>query len=644
MKLGTKIMLGFVVTNLIYCLLLATIFLFVKPEESKTELLNRYLWEAFGAANKFGGLMSEQRAAIRAFQAGPSHDRAMFEQWLALNKTAGDTHDMIQTLFSSPEAEPLITPELLGLIQALPGLFQEYSGLAGAVPGRQEKISKIQGEAAGAFDNTAQILALAVKEENDAFSLELRSGARAELLQRRVERIAKLNAAAEAFNNSDKTCTRGLWLKDPALFGRGLAQAAEVEQNLTGLIGAGKTTEAAAALEKAKSALLEEYTPRVKAIMALSGEEAQATARIEAVSQALIDKAGEFTSLVGELARQNMRGISAALSKIALVMLSGAVVALTVSLALGWLVTGIMVRSIEDLIVSLSKSAYEIEQSSLRLTKSSGALAEGTASNSASLEATNSSLAEVNSMTKRNAGHASEAKDLMGQAAEVVGRTEGSIAKVIKAMEEISHSGSEIGKIIKTIDEIAFQTNLLALNAAVEAARAGEAGAGFAVVADEVRNLAIRSAEAAKTTANLIEETIKNIHSGSEMVNATSESFKAVGIQAGQVHGLVTEVAEASGEQSGGIEQISTAVSEMDRVTQSNAAMADESAGEARRLSRQAEHLNNAVGKIVTLMHGDEGGGRSAGSSRTLSLAAPLPPKSTGKSLPMGNGSRNSEG
>jgi len=163
------------------------------------------------------------------------------------------------------------------------------------------------------------------------------------------------------------------------------------------------------------------------------------------------------------------------------------------------------------------------------------------------------------------------------------------------------------------------------------------------VVADEVRNLAIRSAEAAKNTADLIASTISSINSGTEMVHATSEAFKSVGAQAGEVTGLVSEVAEASGEQSRGIEQISQAVTEMDRVTQSNAARADESAGEAHRLSRQAEHLSAAVNKVVALMHGAQAVGLGQEAPR---LAAPPKPPALGgapepapKALPMGEGS-----
>jgi methyl-accepting chemotaxis protein len=182
------------------------------------------------------------------------------------------------------------------------------------------------------------------------------------------------------------------------------------------------------------------------------------------------------------------------------------------------------------------------------------------------------------------------------------------------AVAEITRSSEETGKIIKTIDEIAFQTNLLALNAAVEAARAGEAGAGFAVVADEVRNLAMRAAEAAKNTSNLIENTIKAVRKGNELTNATQEAFKENAEISRKIGQLVDEIAAASEEQSHGITQVNTAVSEMDKVTQSTAANAEESAAAAEELNAQAEQLKVYVEDLVRVV----GGNGHAASSRGI--------------------------
>jgi methyl-accepting chemotaxis protein len=172
------------------------------------------------------------------------------------------------------------------------------------------------------------------------------------------------------------------------------------------------------------------------------------------------------------------------------------------------------------------------------------------------------------------------------------------------AMEAIKVSSDDIAKIIKTIDEIAFQTNILALNAAVEAARAGEAGMGFAVVADEVRNLAQRSAQAAKETAGKIEGAIAKTGQGVDISSKVAKTLNEIVTKARQVDELVAEVASASREQTQGITQINTAVGQMDKVTQSNAANAEESAAAAEELNAQASVMKESVTELLKLVGG----------------------------------------
>jgi methyl-accepting chemotaxis protein len=197
----------------------------------------------------------------------------------------------------------------------------------------------------------------------------------------------------------------------------------------------------------------------------------------------------------------------------------------------------------------------------------------------------------------------------------MVERANGSMTELIQSMEDISKASDETSKIIKTIDEIAFQTNLLALNAAVEAARAGEAGAGFAVVANEVRNLAMRAAEAAKNTSALIEGTVKKVREGSGLVERTHGAFAEVSKSAAKVADLVSEIAAASSEQAQGIDQINTAVTELDKVTQQNAANAEESASASEEMNAQAEQMKEIAGEVMGIIgsRGSKGNGKDPG-------------------------------
>jgi len=297
-------------------------------------------------------------------------------------------------------------------------------------------------------------------------------------------------------------------------------------------------------------------------------------------------------------------------------IITGTLVTMLVALVIAFMMSQSIVNPINRVIGGLNDGAEQVSSASGQVAASSQSLAQGSSEQAASIEETSSSLEEMSSMTKQNTGNAKQADNLMKDANQVVGQANQSMSELTGSMGEISKASEETSKIIKTIDEIAFQTNLLALNAAVEAARAGEAGAGFAVVADEVRNLAMRAADAAKDTAELIEGTVKKVNEGSELVTHTNEAFTQVSTSSAKVGELVAEIAAASDEQSRGIEQVNTAVSEMDKVTQSNAANAEESASASEEMAAQAEQMKEMIGELGTLVGGHSIAGNSAAQAR----------------------------
>lgn len=272
--------------------------------------------------------------------------------------------------------------------------------------------------------------------------------------------------------------------------------------------------------------------------------------------------------------------------------------------ALGWLIGRSLARPLGRVAAMLSNGSTQVNSAASQVAASSQGLAQGASEQAASLEETSSALEEIVSMTNRNASTAQQAAALSTEAHSAAARGNEAMCRMSTAIGTIEKSAEETAKVIKIIDEIAFQTNLLALNAAVEAARAGEAGKGFAVVAEEVRGLAQRSAEAARNTAHLIEGSVGYAHNGVQICLEVDQALQQITQSASKVHALIDEIVAASQQQTQGIGQVNIAVAEMDKVTQSTAAHAEESAGVAEELANQAEGISRVVQELVAMING----------------------------------------
>jgi methyl-accepting chemotaxis protein len=264
-----------------------------------------------------------------------------------------------------------------------------------------------------------------------------------------------------------------------------------------------------------------------------------------------------------------------------------------------------VIRPVAAVVNQLMEGADEVSKVAGQVSATAQSLSQARSA-SASLEETSASMEEMSSTTRRNAENAVQAAALVIEVADQVTKSNVALGEMVGSMESIRESSNKVAKIIKTIDEIAFQTNILALNAAVEAARAGEAGMGFAVVADEVRNLAQRSAQAAKDTAALIEESIERSQEGSTRVEQVATTISSMTTGVNKVKGIVEEVREASQQQSQGIDQVTQAIMQMEKVTQTTAATAEESAAASEELNAQAETSMDVVRELEQMVGGTE--------------------------------------
>lgn len=279
-------------------------------------------------------------------------------------------------------------------------------------------------------------------------------------------------------------------------------------------------------------------------------------------------------------------------------------VAILLTIFIAWIIARGLTSAMTDLSRRLNEQAGQVGVSASEIGQTSQSVADGTGNQASAIEETSATMTEMSSVVKQNTDRLASADRMVSETRGLVEDGTKAVESMTTAMTRIDKTSKEVSKILKAIEEIAFQTNLLALNAAVEAARAGEAGMGFSVVAEEVRNLALRSTEAAKNTADLIQETVRSIQDGTVIAQDVSGRFGKIRQRTGELSGLLSEINVAGREQSQGIDQVGVAVQNIEQTTTRNAAAAEELASASQELAGQASRMRAAVEELVGIVSG----------------------------------------
>jgi methyl-accepting chemotaxis protein len=416
--------------------------------------------------------------------------------------------------------------------------------------------------------------------------------------------VGQTAAVTKLYEDYEKTITHA---DDRALFDKvRSARTAYLEARgeVLALNAAGKKDEAKRALSSRLRPAFENYSGAVEALIDYNKKSADF-----------------YAGHIADGARNAFTGLSAGT---AIALLAGAGAAF------------VLIRSIGNLlrrvVGSVTEGATQVASAASQVSSASQSLAEGSTEQAASVEETSASLEEMASMAKGNSDNAQRANELASKTRTAADTGAQRITEMRHAMDDIKASSDAIAKIVNTIEEIAFQTNILALNAAVEAARAGEAGMGFAVVADEVRSLAQRAAQAAQETGGKIADAINKSQRGVTISADVAKSLNDIVENARHVDALVSEIATASREQTQGISQVNLALSQMDKVTQSNAGNAEENAAASEELNAQAASMQEAIEELRELVEGMRvrrepvSSGRSV-PARTIAPTAPALPR-----------------
>ncbi len=499
-------------------------------------------------------------------------------------------------------------PELVKLHQSVKDLapaLQQYEDLINKTEAKNKEVLTARDELNKAAADFISNIDRLIGSQDGKLQKEIDTFTEAPKLQERRSKLSLARAIRTEGNSARIAVFKSQALREPNLMRDGLKNFDTMDQNFEQLFKLLHSQDDITELKEVQVAA-SKYRDVVKGLV-------EDTANLAEIAGQRLAAAGRLQQLATEVQEYGIQRTIEAANEASKELAASSwktLLALGIALAVGVILAVFIIRgtnrTLSRVANALADGSDQVAAAAGQVSAASQSLAQGSSEQAASLEETSSSLEEMSSVTKRNTESADKVNALARQARAAADNGVTDMQAMNEAMKEIKASGDDIAKIIKTIDEIAFQTNILALNAAVEAARAGEAGMGFAVVADEVRNLAQRAAQSAKETSAQIENAVLKTSQGVQISDKVSKSLEEIVTKARQVDDLAAEVCHASKEQSQGITQINTAVTQMDKVTQSNAANAEESASAAEELNAQAEALKESVGDLLRLVSGDK--------------------------------------
>ena len=611
MTVGKKIALGFGALILIATLLGGLAVFNMKTVQTQAQKLATEFVPESMIAGDLGNAVGTVQLGIRSY--GLTADATYLE---AARKSLEEVHKQQQAAQKLADEHPGLVKLRADLKELEPAL-KGYENMIAQTEAKNKEIltgrDKLNKSAADFIANIDKLIG----SQRERMEKEMKAFTEVGKLQERLHKLMLVTEIRGEGNAARIAVFKSQALRDPKVIEEGLKNFEVMEKKFDELLAMLKVQEDIDELNRVKGDA-HSYRDTMKEVMADNLALAE-------LGKKRVEAAGRVETLANETASTGMkRTVEAAdtssqkLASASWIMIIGLIAALGIGVSVAFVIIRGITRVLRAISETLSAGAEQTAGAAGQVSSASQSLAEGASEQAASLEETSSSLEEMSSMTKRNAETAGKVKELGSEARKAGDLGVKDMTALVSAMDAIKTSSADIAKIIKTIDEIAFQTNILALNAAVEAARAGEAGAGFAVVADEVRNLAQRCAQAAKETASKIEDAVQKSAVGADISAKVAKSLEEIVGTARQVDEMAGEVAAASQEQSQGMAQVNTAVTQMDKVTQSNAANAEESAAAAEELTAQAEALKDAVADLLRLVDGQ---GRQVGASAALASA-----------------------